>query len=105
MKLDIVFVKQAVSQLQADPIPEEHPVMPQLNKVFGDDTFFLDSDGLYVVELGEPAEVGNPTGEVVRIAYWSDWDPDTLAVQRPEPTGIVVVFKDPDTPDHPDRLV
>jgi hypothetical protein len=96
MKLNSVLVEQAVNQLGANPIPEQHPAMPQLNQVFGDHTFFLDSNGLHIVEPGEPNASGEPTGEVVKVAGWSDANRTSLAPQQPEPTGVVVVLADGD---------
>lgn len=92
MKLNSALVERAVSQLQADPIPEQHPVMPQLSQVFGDHTFFLDANGLHIVEPGQANEAGEPTGNVVKVARWSDENRTSLAPHQPEPTGIVVVF-------------
>ena len=55
MKLTSAQVERALTQFQAQAIPENHPVLPQLNKLFGDHTFFLDNNGLNIVELtGEP---------------------------------------------------
>ena len=39
-----------LSQFEAQAIPESHPVLPRLNELFGDHTFFVDSDGLSIVE-------------------------------------------------------
>ena len=49
MKLTSAQVERALTQFQAQAIPENHPVLPQLNKLFGDHTFFLDSNGLNIV--------------------------------------------------------
>ena len=98
MKLNSVLVERAVSQLGADPIPEQHPAMPQLNQVFGDHTFFLDTNGLHIVEPGSPTEKGDQTGEVVQVARWSDGNRTSLAPQQPSPTGITIVLE-PAEPD------
>jgi hypothetical protein len=99
MKLNSALVERTVSQFEADPIPEQHPAMPQLNQAFGDHTFFVDGDGLHIVEPGEPNEAGDPTGNVVKIAHWNDESRTTLVPQQPQPTGTVVVFdsQEPDT--------
>ncbi len=104
MKLSSALVEQAISQFEADPIPEQHPVMPQLHQVFGNHTFFIDSDGLDIIEPGELSEAGDPTGTVLRIARWNDENRTTLVPQQPEPTGTIIVLASED-PDHPDRLV
>jgi hypothetical protein len=92
MKLNSVLVEQAGNQLGAEPIPEQHPAMPQLNRVFGDHTFFLDADGLHIVERGETNDDGAEIGEVLQVARWSDGDHTTLSPQQPEPTGVVIVL-------------
>src|SRR4051812_41674766 len=57
MKLSTARVQQTLSQLEeqtifqdARAIPDDNPAIPQLNELFGDHTFFLDSDGLHIVE-------------------------------------------------------
>jgi hypothetical protein len=92
MKLNPVLVERAVSQLGADPIPEQHPAMPQLNQVFGEHTFFVDDDGLSIVEPVAPGNTGELTGEVMQVARWTDGNRTNLAPQQPEPTGVVIVL-------------
>ncbi|MGD9614191.1 MAG: hypothetical protein AB7H90_14305 [Alphaproteobacteria bacterium] len=92
MKLNTALVERTIDQLDADPVPERHPVMPQLKQAFGDHTFFVDTEGLHIIEPGEPNERGEPTGEVVQIARWDDENRTSLSPQPPEPTGIVVVL-------------
>lgn len=94
MKLNGALAERTASQLGAEPIPDQHQAMPQLNQVFGEHTFFIAPDGLCIVEPGEPNEAGMPTGEVVRVAGWSDESRAALVPQPPEPTGIVVIFAD-----------
>jgi hypothetical protein len=63
MKLTSAQVERTLTQFEGDVIPDNHPVVPQLNSMFGEHTFFLDSHGLNIVE---PAEVGGgrcPVGE------------------------------------------
>ena len=51
MKLTSAQVERTLSQLaEGQAIPDSHPVVPQLNELFGDHTFFLDSNGLNIVE-------------------------------------------------------
>jgi hypothetical protein len=101
MKLNTDLIERTITQLDADPIPDRHPVMPQLNRVFGDHTFFVDTDGLHIVEPGEPTEGGEQTGQVMQIARWEDENRSSLSPQPPEPTGVVVVLslREPDSED------
>jgi hypothetical protein len=88
MKLNSAQVERALSQFDAQALPDNHPVVPQLNSLFGDHTFFLDSSGLNVLEPTE--EVETPIGKIVNLAYWSDENLTKLTPHEPEPTGVVV---------------
>jgi hypothetical protein len=91
MRLTPVLVKRTLSQFEAQAIPDNHPAVPELNRLFGDHTFFLDGSGLHIVEPavsdGEGAEAA---GKVVRLASWNDADRTSLAAHEPEPTDVVV---------------
>jgi len=58
MKLNSAQVEQTLNQLDAQAIPEDHPMVPKLNELFGDHTFFLNNDGLNVVEPSVSAGAG-----------------------------------------------
>ena len=100
MKLSTARVKRTLGQLEHQegientvPVPEDSPVLPQLSHLFGEHTFFLDSDGLHIVQPLEPAIAADgPTGQLVKLAGWTDDGHTTLALQQPEPTEIVVVL-------------
>jgi len=89
MRLTSTQVERMLSQFEAQPIPEDHPVVPQLNQLFGDHTFFLDGNGLNVVE---PSDEDAQTGKVVNLANWANADLTSLAPHEPEPTDVVVVL-------------
>jgi hypothetical protein len=90
MKLTPTQVERTLSQFEAQPVPEDHPAAAQLNELFGDHTFFLDRNGLNIVEPAEPAEAGVQAGRVVNLAYWTDEKLTRLAPHEPEPTDAVV---------------
>ena len=50
MKLTSAQVERTLSQFEGQAIPDNHPVIPQLSNLFGDHTFFLNNDGLNIVE-------------------------------------------------------
>ena len=56
MKLSSSQVERTLHQLQAQALPDNHPSLPELNRVFGDHTFFLDESGLHIVEPAVPNE-------------------------------------------------
>jgi hypothetical protein len=93
MKMNSAQVERTISQFKAQPIPDDHPMVPQLSALFGEHTFFLDSDGLSVVEPTEFAGSGDAlSGTVVKLANWSDPNLTSLAPQEPELTDIVVTL-------------
>jgi hypothetical protein len=96
MKMTSALVKETLSQFEAQPIPDNHPARPQLTRLFGDHTFFLDSSGLHILEPQGRSERGAALAHVVRVARWED--ADHLQAHEPEPTDIVVELgtNDPD---------
>jgi hypothetical protein len=90
MRLTPVLVKRTLSQFEAQAIPDNHPAVPELSRMFGDHTFFLDGNGLNIVEPALVDEEGTEAGKVVRLASWNDPDRTSLAAHEPEPTDVVV---------------
>ena len=91
MKLTSAQVERTLTQFEAQAVPANHPAVAQLSEMFGDHTFFLDSNGLNIVE---PIEAGPDTGtqpaQVVNLANWADETLTKLAPHEPEPTNAVV---------------
>jgi hypothetical protein len=92
MKLNSAQVEQTLTQFEAQVIPEDHPLVPELNELFGDHTFFLDGNGLNVVEPNESTQAGAPAGIVINLANWSDAQLTCLTPHEPEPTEVVIVL-------------
>lgn len=92
MKLNSEQVKRALSQFEAQAIPDNHPAIPQLNDLFGEHTYFLNSSGLNVLEAAETPESKGEAGKVVSLAHWSNEDQTSLTPHDPESTGIVVAL-------------
>jgi hypothetical protein len=90
MKLNPAQVERALTQFEAQALPDDHPVVPQLASMFGDHTFFIDSGGLNVLEPAEASEQEAPAGMIVNLAYWSDETLTKLSPHEPEPTGVIV---------------
>lgn len=93
MKLNSALVERTLSEFDGQAIPDDHPVVPQLNSVFGDHTFFINGSGLHVVEPLEPSEPSPDAGTVIKLAAWTDESRSSLAPQEPEATGVVIPFK------------
>ena len=90
MKMTAAQIEQTLHQLDAEAIPEEHPVMAKLERLFGDHTYFLDNNGLNIVEPVEGEEDDRLRGVVVNLAYWTDTNAGSLRPHNPEPTELVV---------------
>jgi hypothetical protein len=93
MRLNDTQVKQTLTQMQAEVLPDNHPATAQLTDLFGDHTFFLDQSGLKVLEPAETPESDVQSSRVVSLADWSDSTLTSLKPHALEPTGTVVVFE------------
>ena len=88
MKLSPAQVERTVSQLHIEAIPDNHPLVPQLNRLFGEHTYFLDQNGLNIVE---PVEAGE-SAMVVNLASWSNDSRSGLELHEPEATDVVITL-------------
>jgi hypothetical protein len=88
MKLNSAQLGRTLGQFEAHAIPDDHPVIPQLNDLFGEHTFLLDSRGLNIVE---PVEDGE-SAMVVNLASWSDDSRSGLDLHEPEATDVVITL-------------
>jgi hypothetical protein len=95
MKLNTAQVARTESQLQIEALPDDHPLVPQLNRIWGDHTYFIDGNGLNIVEPAPAAlnvarsDVGQ-VGVVINLAYWTDSNPPKLEAHEPELTNSTV---------------
>ncbi|MCA0246489.1 MAG: hypothetical protein LCH93_07705 [Proteobacteria bacterium] len=90
MKLTSAQIEQTQKQLQADAIPAEHPAMAQLERLFGDHTYFLDSTGLSIVEPVVTDQTDTRMGMVVSLANWASGDAKSLEAHAPEATDRMI---------------
>jgi hypothetical protein len=91
MQLTPTQVKRTLAQFEAEEIPSDHSAMPQLTRLFGEHTFFLDRNGLNILEPVDPDQPsGIHTCKVVCLADWNDADPPSLEPHEPVSTEIVV---------------
>jgi hypothetical protein len=99
MKMSAALKVKVEKQLGCNAIPEEHGAAPKLQQAFGDHTFFLDKNGLHIVEP-DPS-TSNQSGKVVKLAKWANQERDALQGQEPEVLSVTVDLKDPE-PGNPD---
>ena len=92
MKLTSAQVERTLTQFEGEVIPDNHPVLPQLNSLFGEHTFFLDSHGLNIVEPVEATGAAAQSAKVVNLANWSDDNRSGLELHEPETTDVVITL-------------
>jgi hypothetical protein len=92
MRLTPPQIEQTATQLEAKPVPENSKMAPDLERWFGDHTFFLSETGLLFLEPADAAEDGGESGRVVKVAVWTDQQRTALAPHDPEPPEIVIEF-------------
>ena len=91
MKLTSAQVERTITQFEAQALPDNHPAVPELNQLFGDHTFLLDSNGLNILEPAEETpQRGVQAARVINLANWSDENLNKLSPHEPEPTGAIV---------------
>ena len=91
MKLTSAQVERTINQFEAQALPDNHPAVPQLNEMFGDHTFLLDSNGLNILEPADEApREWVQAARVINLANWSDENLTRLAPHEPEPTGAII---------------
>ena len=97
MKLNTAQIEQTLAQFEAEPIPADHPATSKLESLFGEHTFFLDGNGLNILEPVEKEEADNPSCVVMNVASWADANATSLQPHDPEATELTV-FLAPDRP-------
>ncbi len=94
MKLNPASAEQVANQLGAVCVAEANPAIPALSQSFAEHTFFLDAEGLFILEA--ESDGGGEMGRVVKLARWSDPDRTVLSPHAPEKTGLVITLSDGD---------
>src|SRR5258707_15581453 len=87
MKLSSEQVQRVEQQIDGQVIPNHHPLSPQLQRAFGDHTFFINPAGLTIVE---PSPADHQAGTVVKLAGWVDEAHTTLEPDVPESMSLVI---------------
>jgi hypothetical protein len=94
MKLNSAQTEQTVAQLDGEAIPKEHPMLAQLERMFGDHTFILDSKGLNIVEPLDAEDSDGGLAVVINLADWADASATSLRPHTPESRDVVVDLRD-----------
>ena len=91
MKMNSAQIEQTLQQFQAEALPVGHPVISQLERLFGEHTYFLDDKGLNIVEPIDEEQDGGRQAVVVNLADWNDKAAkNSLEPHPPEVTELVI---------------
>ncbi|QEN85264.1 hypothetical protein FZC33_03180 [Labrys sp. KNU-23] len=95
MKLSPTHVTQTLNQIRAEPVAENHPVYRQFSRLFGEHTFFVDDQGLNIVEpMASDKDDAQKMAVVrlVRLADWRDVYHSSLVPHAPQQTETAVML-------------
>lgn len=84
MKIHAEQITHMQEATQAQALEDNSPAAEQLKQHFGDHTFFLNSDGLHIIEPQSEQEDGEERLQPVRLAHWKDETRTVLVPQDPE---------------------
>jgi hypothetical protein len=90
MKLNREDVDRVVNQYPARPVSANDPLKDELTRIFGDHTFFLDDNGLTIIEPNASNGGETETAHVVELASWTDGERNKLLPHDREDTEIVI---------------
>lgn len=93
MRLASASVEKILTQFKAQALPDDHPAVPDLSRVFGEHTFFLDKSGLSIVEPTGTEIDGTIVARVIKVASWRDASMTDMKRHDPEPTEVVVILE------------
>lgn len=90
MKLNSRQIASVKQELSLDPLEEENPAMEALRDTFGDHTFYVGTDGLFVIEpANDPTHRSEPA-HFVLVAAWTDEQRTALQPVPQQATELVV---------------
>jgi hypothetical protein len=92
MELTSAQVEGTLSQFEAEVIPDDHPALPQLNRLSRPHTFFLAANGLNILEPAGTSPSGIESAKVVNLANRSDGNPNIPELHEPKPTNVVLAL-------------
>jgi hypothetical protein len=90
MKLNDDQMQQVNDQTGLKPIPGDNPATLKLEERFGEHTFYLDANGLYIWEPVDDVEGGNEPVAAIMLAAWEDEERQALKPTAPTRSRVVV---------------
>ena len=99
MKLNAALIRKVEARFGVAALPEDHSAISDLREAYGDHTFFLDADGLNIVEPNQSSQ--GSIGNVVKLATWED-EEHTALVSHPPQVLPVDIDLEPSEPEPTD---
>ena len=95
MKLSPTQIGHVEHQMGFQAVPDNHPVLADLEGTFGNHTFFLDRQGLNIVEVDAESD---GAGVIFKLASWASDNMSELLPHDPEmrPATVDLSPEDPD---------
>lgn len=90
MKLNDQQIAAVKSSVNIDAIPPENPAVPQLTEHFGDHTFFVVTEGLFILEEVDNPELPGTPAEFVLVAGWADEERSALQGVQPTRSNTII---------------
>ena len=80
------------NQTDTKPLPPDDPAVAQLSGHFGEHSFFLDPNGLYIFEAVNlpETEEGTSPALLVQIAEWTDPEKTSIGPIEPKPADLII---------------
>jgi len=90
MKLTTKQIAAVKQEIGAEPLEEQNPAMDALRDAFGNHTFYVGVEGLFVLEpANDPTHPGDPA-HLVLVAAWTDEQKNALQPIPPKASEKVV---------------
>jgi len=56
MRLTTATIERTMREFNAQPLPDDHPLVDKLNGIFGEHTFLIGAEGLHIVDPGTASD-------------------------------------------------
>lgn len=103
MKLSDAQITEVERQTGMEPIADDNPALDTLKGHFGDHTFYIDDEGLYVWKRLEGVEQAGQPVTAMQVASWADDEKSGLQLHEPQPTHVVLKIDLPSPANDPKR--
>ncbi len=101
MKLSKREIGKVRAQMQAEPMPGDHPALPHLKTYIGNHTFYIGSDGVFIWEYADGDGEEDERINALRVASWADSDKRTVAIHKPQLTETIIKLSEDERTEDP----